>query len=72
MWEVATGQKPFASELQQLSSVVLVMRLLMGLRPSFSSSVPPAYQKVAERCWHGNPSLRPMFSTVLSELREMS
>ena len=38
MWEVATGEVPFASDLKQLSPVLLVMRLLMGYRPVFTAS----------------------------------
>ena len=37
MWEVATGRAPFEEDKKQLSPVLLVMRLLMGYRPSFSS-----------------------------------
>ena len=38
MWEVATGEVPFACDLKQLSPVLLVMRLLMGHRPVFTAS----------------------------------
>ena len=73
MWEVATGLKPFSSELQQLSPAILVMSLLMGLRPSFPSSssscLALSYQKIAESSWHGNASLRPLFSILLARLR---
>jgi serine/threonine protein kinase len=37
MWEVATGEAPFAADLKQLSPVLLVMRLLMGQRPAFAA-----------------------------------
>ena len=37
MWEVATGKAPFEEDKKQLSPVLLVMRLLMGQRPVFSS-----------------------------------
>ena len=69
MCEAATGQKPFAD--LQLSAVVLVMRLVMGLRPSFNGGVPKEYQKVAESCWHADPNLRPTFQSVLAELSKM-
>ena len=99
MWAVATGEAPFAVDLK--SPVLLVMRLLMGHRPVFSSHhdkvpshfspplLPPpslplplsplpkktrllqAYQKIAESCWHSDPNLRPTFSTILSELRQL-
>lgn len=72
MWEVATGEAPFAADLKQLSPVLLVMRLLMGQRPAFHPHHDPAYQQIAQSCWHGDPNLRPTFSTVLSELQELS
>ena len=69
MCEAATGQKPFAD--MQLSAVVLVMKLVMGLRPSFNGGVPKEYQRVAEMCWHADPNLRPTFQSVLAELSKM-
>ncbi len=69
MCEAATGQKPFAD--MQQPPVVLVMKLLMGARPSFNGGVPKAYQKVAERCWHGDPNLRPTFQCVMEALKKM-
>lgn len=72
MWEVATGEVPFASDLKQLSPVLLVMRLLMGHRPAFTASHNQSYKKIAESCWHGDPNRRPTFSTILSELRHLT
>jgi len=69
MCEAATGQKPFAD--LQLSAVVMVMKLLTGLRPSFNGGVPQEYQKVAEKCWHGDPNLRPAFKSVQVELNNL-
>ena len=69
MCEAATGQIPFADI--HLSPVVLVMKLMMGLRPSFNGGVPNEYQRLAEKCWHGDPNLRPTFQTILEELTKM-
>ena len=72
MCEAATGQKPFADiQLCQDRPVVLVMKLLMGLRPGFNGGVPKEYQKLAERCWHPDPNLRPAFKSVCAELQNM-
>ena len=72
MCEAATGQKPFADlQLCQDRPVVLVMKLLMGLRPGFNGGVPKDYQKLAEKCWHPDPNLRPAFKSVCAELQNM-
>lgn len=68
MSEVATGQKPFAD--MGLSCVVLVSKLVTGLRPSFNG-VPQEYQKVAKMCWHEDPNLRPVFKLVQTELDKL-
>ena len=69
MSEVATGQKPFAD--MGLSCVVLVSKLVTGLRPSFDDRVPQEYQKVTKMCWHEDPNLRPVFKLVQTELSKM-
>jgi serine/threonine protein kinase len=71
MWEVATGKAPFEEDKKQLSPVLLVVRLLLGQRPEFSPHHDHAYQKIAKSCWHSDPNLRPTFSTLLPELREL-
>lgn len=67
--EAATGQKPFAD--LHLTPVVLVMKIVMGLRPSFNGGVPKEYQSLAESCWHADPNLRPTFKSVLRLLQDM-
>ncbi|CAI8035970.1 Serine/threonine-protein kinase EDR1 [Geodia barretti] len=71
MWEVAMGKAPFEEDKKQLSPVLLVVRLLLGQRPEFSPHHDHAYQKIAKSCWHSDPNLRPTFSTLLPELREL-
>lgn len=54
-----------------LSCVVLVSKLVTGLRPSFDDRVPQEYQKVTKMCWHEDPNLRPVFKLVQTELSKM-
>lgn len=46
MYEVATGRAPFEDDIKQLSPVLLVMRLLMGKRPTFSSHHNKVYTSI--------------------------
>ena len=70
MCEAATGQKPF-TDLCVNNPVCMVMKLVMGVRPSFNGGVPSAYRSVTEKCWAGDPDLRPSFPDVQKQLAKL-
>ena len=61
MWAVATGKAPFAADLKQLSPVLLVMRLLLGQRPTFE----PHHDQVHTPCKFNHRWL--IINSVLTE-----
>ncbi len=69
MCEVGTGDPPF-SELSPSDDkpFLLAMKVFMGRRPLFPEGVPRDYQRIAEKCWQGEPRDRPSFETVLTLL----
>ncbi len=47
---------------------LLAMKVFMGRRPLFPEGAPRDYQRIAEKCWQGEPRDRPSFETVLTLL----
>ncbi|ELR16427.1 protein kinase domain containing protein [Acanthamoeba castellanii str. Neff] len=45
--------------------------IIDGYRPPVPHSCPPAYSRLMQDCWHGDPSKRPSFDEVTRRLFEM-
>lgn len=70
MYECAVGEHVFAD--LQCNPIALVMRIMMGSRPSFPEGVAPAYGALAETCWTMDPDLRPTAELVATQLVTMT
>ncbi|KAK8854144.1 hypothetical protein M9Y10_016701 [Tritrichomonas musculus] len=66
-FSMLTNQMPF-SEITQIFE--LVEKLKTGYRPEMSDKIPEVYQNLIKRCWSQEPSERPTFSEILSELKD--
>lgn len=69
MCELTTRRRPYSD--LQLGPVVFVMKVLMGVRPSFNNATSAEYRRLAEACWHCDASRRPSFNSVLTELSKL-
>lgn len=67
LWEIVSGQEPFAEFNYQLSSM-LEDQILLGLRPTIPVKCPETYASVIRRCWHRMPTLRPAAGEALALL----
>jgi len=77
MWEVYTGQRPYAELLnstrdKRVRDKTIVSRVAHeNMRPVFPETAPRDYVSLAQRCWAGDPTARPTFPEVVNELRNM-
>lgn len=69
MWELMTGLTPFRN-----LRYAEVMRAIVvdDRRPIFPPETEEGYVLLAKRCWDRDPSKRPSFEDVLSELDQMT
>ncbi|KAK8891437.1 hypothetical protein M9Y10_028646 [Tritrichomonas musculus] len=65
MYEIYTSQKPFKG----CSFYQIIALLKKGYRPSFEKEIPDSYRNLIEQCWQENPSDRPSFEQIVSELK---
>ncbi|XP_030473067.2 uncharacterized protein LOC115690741 [Syzygium oleosum] len=65
MWELLTGEKPFA-DLDDNHMIVGVVN--NTLRPQVPASCDPEWKSLMERCWSSEPSERPSFAEIAKEL----
>ncbi|KAG0593244.1 hypothetical protein KC19_1G315100 [Ceratodon purpureus] len=68
MWEVLTGDIPYAGLTPLQAAIGVVQR---GLRPETTPHVPDVLANLMQRCWHKDPWERPEFSEVLNILENM-
>ncbi|CAG8447062.1 2406_t:CDS:2 [Diversispora eburnea] len=68
LWEIAEGRIPFEDERDLIVICDMIVKQMM--RPSFSSDVPPEWQKISYQAMQDNPNSRPalkdMFMTLYS------
>ncbi|XP_041002309.1 uncharacterized protein LOC121248027 [Juglans microcarpa x Juglans regia] len=69
MWEILTGEKPYAN---LLSEEIIAGKIKGNLRPEIPSWCDPTWRSLMERCWSSDPDSRPAFSEIAKELRTMS
>lgn len=68
MWEVLTGDIPYAGLTPLQAAIGVVQR---GLRPETPSYVPDLLTDLMQRCWHKDARERPEFSEILNTLENM-
>lgn len=68
LWELLSGKVPYA-HLTPLQAAVGVVQ--KGLRPDVPPGCPLDLYKLLEECWHGDPQMRPNFSTVTQRMQQM-
>lgn len=68
MWEVLTGDIPYAGLTPLQAAIGVVQR---GLRPETPPYIPEVLANLMQRCWNKDPQERPEFSEVLSTLENM-
>lgn len=67
LWELWEKRRPFDNLTSRFDIMDAVRE---GLRPDISSSCPPAFRSLIERCWEAEPSRRPMFKYIVRYLKE--
>ena len=65
LYEIVTGQLAF----RHLNSIQVTRFVLSGKRPEIPGNVLPFTRGLIEWCWSGNPSDRPSFDEIFSELQ---
>lgn len=60
--EILSGEEPY----QKLPSYAAVKA---GERPKLPDYIPERLAALIQLCWHGNPRMRPVFTTICTELR---
>jgi len=55
MWEISTGQKPFAD---RAHDDLLALEICNGLRPNISEDTPQCYADLMKSCWNPDPAQR--------------
>lgn len=68
MWEVLTGNIPYAGLTPLQAAIGVVQR---GLRPESPPYIPEVLAHLMHRCWDKDPEERPEFSEVLCTLENM-
>ena len=66
LYEIVTGQLA----LRHLNQYQVLGFIVRGKRPEIPSNVLPFTRSLIERCWSGDPSERPSFAEIYSELAE--
>ncbi|KAG0611966.1 hypothetical protein M758_7G180400 [Ceratodon purpureus] len=69
MWELLTGEEPYAS---MHYGAIIGGIVNNTLRPSIPTWCDPLWKSLMEKCWSAEPASRPSFSEVASELRVMA
>lgn len=67
LYEILTNEKIY-SEFTN-SNEIKTHILTNHLRPIIRTPIPKAYHNLIERCWDENPSKRPSFEEIITELR---
>ncbi|KAL2465588.1 Protein kinase superfamily protein with octicosapeptide/Phox/Bem1p domain [Abeliophyllum distichum] len=69
MWELLTGEEPYAD----LHYGAIIGGIVSNtLRPLLPESCNPDWRSLMERCWSSEPSERPSFTEIANELQSMA
>ncbi|XVE98732.1 hypothetical protein REPUB_Repub03eG0133600 [Reevesia pubescens] len=69
MWEVLTGEEPYAD--MHCASIIGGI-VNNSLRPKIPSWCDPEWKALMEKCWASDPAERPSFSEISQKLRNMA
>ncbi|XP_042041818.1 uncharacterized protein LOC121787208 isoform X1 [Salvia splendens] len=69
LWEILTGEEPYAN---MHYGAIIGGIVNNTLRPTIPSYCDSEWRRLMEECWAPNPSLRPSFTEIASQLRVMS
>nr|XP_043622457.1 uncharacterized protein LOC122594040 [Erigeron canadensis] len=69
MWEILTGEEPYAN---MHCGAIIGGIVNDTLRPSIPEQCDPEWRELMEQCWSTDPGIRPSFSEISSRLRTMS
>ncbi len=65
LWEISTARVPFDDQDNQASLHIWVTN---GQRENIPNDCPPIIKQIIERCWDGNPDVRPSMTEVVDWL----
>jgi serine/threonine protein kinase len=65
LYELVVGTPAFSPS---LSASAVMKRVVLGQRPDIPASVSPIVRRLITQCWSGQPSDRPRFAEILSQL----
>ena len=68
VYELATGNRPFSVDDSSQTLCVMIMKIIMGDRPTVPTDLPPECQSYLGQCWDSSPSLRPAFKVLLQNI----
>ncbi|GFZ20157.1 kinase superfamily with octicosapeptide/Phox/Bem1p domain-containing protein [Actinidia rufa] len=69
MWEILTGEEPYAN---MHCGAIIGGILKDTLRPLIPERCDPEWRKLMEQCWSTDPKARPSFTDITNRLRSMS
>ncbi|KAG9151127.1 hypothetical protein Leryth_002703 [Lithospermum erythrorhizon] len=69
MWEILTGEEPYAS---MHCGAIIGGIVNNTLRPPIPERCDSEWKKLMEECWSPDPSIRPSFTEITNRLRVMS
>ncbi|KAK1326474.1 Serine/threonine-protein kinase HT1 [Acorus calamus] len=69
LWELLTGKLPY-EYLTPLQAAVGVVQ--KGLRPTIPKNTLPKLAELLEKCWQQDPTLRPDFSEIIENLKQIA
>lgn len=64
-YELTTGGQPFIDTDPSITLCKLIMKIMMGARPTVPNTLPVECQQNFNKCWDPSPSARPTFPALL-------
>ncbi|CAI2170224.1 17381_t:CDS:2 [Funneliformis geosporum] len=68
MWEISSGQPPFASYVHDYD---LVMKIMNGMRPQIVQGTPTEIRNLMVKCWDADPLKRCDIDTLDDKITEI-
>lgn len=68
LWELLTGQVPYADMTPLQAAVGVVQK---GLRPPIPPNCPPPLAEIMRLCWQREPTARPSFELLKAKMEEL-
>ncbi|KAL7587175.1 hypothetical protein Lser_V15G38980 [Lactuca serriola] len=69
MWEILTGEEPYAN---MHCGAIIGGIVKDTLRPIIPEKCDPEWKNLMEQCWSVDPTIRPSFTEITNRLRAMS